>query len=281
MTDLRQKRLAVILFAMLMSLGIAKSQSTSGAGKNDVIVSDAWVSRQSHTLVIDYSIDLGENVISCDVDLLMSVDGGSTFEKVKISDKLTGDIGRVTVSGSKRIVYDVGDMRNQLAGKEIAFKVKVSKKHNARDDKGKVFVMGTASSLKMFGLRAGYVKRFGGYVSYNDTFTDDWNVTDFGMLTNSSITGGLLMKANSWLYPYVGTGVGFLSFYDSYQNDYFETFGDYPKDYHYDDTHTFIPFEIGSVFGIGHFMLSVAIEPVIVMDKGFLFSFELGVGFSF
>lgn len=278
------KRFAIYwtVLALLSAFPFTLSaQDLEQVGKNEIAISDAWVSREGRILIIDYSIDLGENIISCDVALMMSLDGGYTFSPVAVTDKVKGDVGRIMTSGQKQITYDIDSIKESLAGKKLAFKVQVKNKKRVQDNKGKFFVMGTGSTLKMFGLKAGYVKKFGVYVSYKDSFTDHWNTADFSMFRNSSFTGGVVMRVNSWLYPYIGAGAGYLFVDDPYLSDYINKYGLVPQDYHFDGTLTLVPIEIGSIFRIGQFMLSAAVEPVVVLNKGVLCTFGFGVGFCF
>ena len=174
----------------MFSSAVASAQEAGSIDKNEVKVSEAWVTREGRTLIVEYDLELGANVISCDMELLMSLDGGRTFNQVPVSGKLAGDIGRMTSSGQKRITYDIDSIKEQLAGRKLAFKVQVKNKKTAQDNKGKFFVMGTGSTLKMYGLRAGYVKKFGGYLAYSDGFSG-------GMFNLWTATGGFMIKADN------------------------------------------------------------------------------------
>ncbi|MBQ8573264.1 MAG: hypothetical protein IJ450_00215 [Bacteroidales bacterium] len=278
------KRFAIYWAVLTLLSAFSLTLSAQGAeqvGKNEIAISDAWVSREGRTLIIDYDINMGGSIISCDVALMMSVDGGHTFSPVAVTEKVKGDVGRITTSGQKQITYDIDSIKESLAGKKLAFKVQVKNKKKVQDDKGRVFIMGTGSTLKMFGLKAGYVKKFGGYVSYKDSFTNYWNTGGFNMLSNFSVTGGVVMRVNSWLYPYIGAGGGQLFLDDPYLRDYIDKYGVFPVDYRFDKELTLVPIEIGSIFRIGQFMLSAAVEPVIVLNKGVLCTFGFGVGFCF
>lgn len=250
------RQILIILCMFLVTFSVS-AQEVSRTAKNDVKVSDAWVSREGRTLVIDYSIDLGENVISCDVALMMSVDGGQTFSPVIVNDKVKGDVGRITTSGQKQITYDIDSIKESLAGKKLAFKVQVKNKKKVQDNKGKFFVMGTASTFGMYGVRIGGVKKFGGYLAYSDGFEN-------GMFNQWSATAGFVMRATPWMYPYVGAGMGRLNCIDSR----FYGFG-------------ILPFEVGAMFKLGPIALSASVEPILVFEKGLLPTFEFGVGFCF
>lgn len=252
------RQILIILCMFLVTFSVS-AQEVSRTAKNDVKVSDAWVSREGRTLVIDYSIDLGENVISCDVALMMSVDGGQTFSPVIVNDKVKGDVGRITTSGQKQITYDIDSIKERLAGKKLAFKVQVKNKtkKKVQDNKGRFFAMGTASTFGMYGVRIGGVKKFGGYLAYSDGFEN-------GMFNQWSATAGFVMRATPWMYPYVGAGMGRLNWIDSRLYG----FG-------------LLPFEVGAMFKLGPVALSAAVEPILVLGKGVACTFEFGVGFCF
>lgn len=251
------KYITSITLLLLFSLGLS-AQGTSKTTKNDVYVGEPLLSREGRTLIIEYDLELGQNVTSCEVELLISINGGSTFAPISSKDKLKGDIGRMTTSGLKKITYDIDAIKEQLAGKKIAFKVQVKNKKKIQDNKGKFFVVGTASTFGMYGLRTGYVKKFGGYFAYNDTFSADF-------FNQGIVTGGVIMRATPWLYPYAGTGFG--RFYGhTGHSDYF---------YH------LFPFEAGAMFKLGPVALSAAVEPILVLGEGVACTFEFGVGFCF
>ena len=259
------KRIIISLISLcflMFSSAVASAQEAGSIDKNEVKVSEAWVTREGRTLIVEYDLKLGANVISCDMELLMSLDGGCTFNSVPVSGKLAGDIGRMTSSGQKRITYDIDSIKEQLAGKKIAFKVQVKNKKTIQDNKGKFFVMGTGSTFGMYGLKTGYVKKYGGYVSYSDGFQE-------GVFEQWSVTGGFIMRATPWLYPYIGAGAGHL------------TFNDNPSGNYGVDNYDLIVAEIGAIFKLGPAILSATIEPTYVLPTGPGCAFELGVGIAF
>lgn len=259
-------------------LCVINAQDVGSVKKNDISVSDVLAYREGHNLIIDYDLLMGAGIASCEIELMMNVNGDS-FRKVEAHDRLTGDIGRVYTSGSKRIIYDIDAIKNELAGKNISFKVQVkNKKYLTESGRGQIFMMGTASTIGMYGLRTGYVKKWGGYIAYNDSFSDYMNGGDTSMFNSWNVTGGFMMQATSWFYPYVGAGYGMMRFFDYYHEDYIKTYETSPLDYYYDGEYDIIPFEIGSMFRLGRFTLSAAVEPVLVVGKGFLCTFEFGVG---
>lgn len=256
------------LTLLLASTIVLSAQETSNTAKNDVNVGQPLLSREGRTLIIEYDLELGQNVTSCEVELLISLNGGLTFAPVSSKDKLQGDIGRMTTSGLKKITYDIDAIKEQLSGKKIAFKVQVKEKSrkqlqkfNTRSNDGGFFIMGTASTFGMYGLRTGYVKKYGGYLAYSDGFSG-------GVFQQWSVTGGFMMRATPWLYPYVGVGGGHLMF-DGIHG-YYGLF-----------TYDLISFEIGSMFKLGPIALSATVEPMYIMPKGLYCTFEVGIGYCF
>lgn len=243
-----------IILLLFFSVGVS-AQETGKAGKNDVYVGDPVLSREGRTLIIEYDLDMGQNVTACEVELLISLNGGTSFAPISTKNKMQGDIGRMTTSGQKKITYDIDTIKEQLAGKKIAFKVQVKNKKKLQDNKGKFFIMGTASTPGMYGLKTGYVGKFGGYVSYKDAFSG-------GIYRSFSGTAGGVMRATSWLYPYVGVGYGQVN----YEIAVFDI----------------VPFEIGAMFKFGPVSLSAAVVPSLSLSEGGPFClFEFGVGFCF
>ena len=266
------KYILSITALMLFSTGVS-SQTYTQVGKNDVYVGETRLSREGRTLIIEYDLELGQGISSCIVSLLISQDGGRTFDPVTSINELEGDFGYINTSGSKRITYDIDAIKEQLAGKKIAFKVQVKEKSrkqpqkfNTRNNDGGFFIMGTASTFGMYGLRTGYVKKFGGYLSYSDSFQD-------GLFQQWSVTGGFMMRATPWLYPYAGVGGGHLKFDDVNYNGANGYYGLYIYD--------LISFEIGSMFKLGPVALSATVEPMYILPKGLYCTFEFGVGFCF
>lgn len=268
------------------------SQNLEQVGKNEIAISDAWVSREERTLIIDYSIDLGENIISCDVALMMSLDGGYTFSPVAVTDKVMGDVGRITTSGQKQITYDIDSIKESLAGKKLAFKVQVKNKKKVQDNKGRVFIMGTGSTLKMFGLKAGYVKKFGGYISLSDGFNSGNGSFINSMFATWKATAGGVMQVLPWLYPYAGVGYGKLQvnpddalwnyYLDERFDEIYDTIGvDYVLNKYGIRQYYIMPIEIGAMFRLSSLTLSVGVEPLVVFGEGILCTFQLGLGVSF
>ena len=146
------KRFAIYWTVLTLLSAFPLTLSAQGAeqvGKSEITRREAWGAREGSTLIRDYDINMGGNFISCDVALMMSVDGGRTFSPVTVTDKVKGDVGRITTSGQKRIVYDIDSIKESLAGKKLAFKVQVKNKtkKKVQDNKGRFFAMGTASTF--------------------------------------------------------------------------------------------------------------------------------------
>lgn len=244
-------------------LCVINAQDVVSVKKNDISVSDVLAYREGHNLIIDYDLLMGAGIASCEIELMMNVNGDS-FRKVEAHDRLTGDIGRVYTSGSKRIIYDIDAIKNELAGMNISFKVQAkNKKYLTESGRGQIFMMGTASTIGMYGLKVGYVKKWGGYVSYSDSFFD-------GMFNQWTVTGGGMVQAFPWLYPFIGAGYGPLDWPSGSLG-----VGSEAKYYN------IVPFEVGAMFRVGMVNLSVAFEPILVQEEGLLCSFEFGLGVSF
>lgn len=285
------RQIIIIFCAILLPLkSFAQTYPADAVGKNDVMVGDAWVSRENHTLIIDYNLYMGDNIVSCNVELMMSINGGQTYEIITMSNKLTGDIGRIDASGSKRIVYDIDSVKSQLVGKEIVFKVKVSKKQNIRDSKGKIFVMGTGSTLKMFGLRVGYAKKFGGYISFSDGFNSGNGRFLGSMLGTWKTSIGGIVQIAPWFYSYAGVGYGKLQVnpddaLGNYLDEHVEIYDTIDIRYIHNkygvQEYNIMPIEVGALFRFSHVTLSCGIEPFLVFSKGLLCTFQFGVGVSF
>lgn len=162
--------------------------------------------------------------------------------------------GETEVKGEWLETLDGPHVERKVVNKKV---IKEKIKPVQKDDGG-FLIMGTYSTIGMCGLRMGYVKKFGGYLSYSDTFYD-------GMLNQWSATLGGMVRAASWLYPYVGAGFGWL---------YWPEYGG-----HY--SYGMVPVEVGAMLKFGPVTLSAAVEPNYVFNKGVLCSFEFGVGFCF
>lgn len=75
-----------------------------------------------NTIVIEYELALGP-FKCCDVAVYASFDGGKTLSKRLV--KVSGDVGRLTTTGKKKIIWDVMQEQEVITGSEISFKVDI------------------------------------------------------------------------------------------------------------------------------------------------------------
>lgn len=213
--------LTVCVFVMLAA-GQADAQEPLLSPKKDgVSIGSTKILRDDKDLVVDYRILLGDNVLSCNVEVIMSVNGKKYV--IDTAD-LKGDFGKITESGLKQVRYNVEKRKAELAGKDICFTLNVKSK-NVLDDE--ILAMASVSVFPQvsYGLMLGYVKKFGGYVKFRSDFqfgnanyscNKAGEIDGGGMLwangkqrrSRMQITGGTLFRLAQWLYPYVGAGYG-------------------------------------------------------------------------
>lgn len=116
------------LFLTLMTLTLAAtllySQELTPPKRNGVSIGETKVSMGKNEIFIDYRILLGENVQSCKVKVTMYL-GYNPYRK---ATEFSGDIGKITESGFKRIRYDLSGRKERLAGRDISFRLDVSDK---------------------------------------------------------------------------------------------------------------------------------------------------------
>ena len=189
--------------------------------KNEVSIGNTKISRDNKDLVVDYQIQLGTNVLSCVVEVILEVDGRPV--KNFSSADLAGDFGKITKSGQKQIRFNVERMKRTLADRQISFTLNVKKK-DVLDDK--ILAMGSISVFPQmsYGAMLGYVKKFGGYVKFRSDFNSvspAYNCTSDGKMDNGvfwasglqkktrmQATAGMLFRLSGSVYPYVGAGYG-------------------------------------------------------------------------
>ena len=210
---------------MFCFAGAASAQEPLQSPKRDgVSIGNTKVSRDDTDLVVDYQIMLGDNVLSCNVEVIMLVGGQKGRRIVLGASELKGDFGRITESGFKQVRYNVEKDKTYLAGKDIRFTLNVKSK-NILDDE--VIAMASVSVMPQlsYGLMLGYVKKFGGYAKFRSDFhfgqaayeCNKFGEIDGGGLlwadgqqrkTRLQATGGVLFRLTKWCYPYVGAGYG-------------------------------------------------------------------------
>ena len=217
----------IIAAGVLMVMGSLSAQGQTTLPepkKNDVSIGNVKLSRDDKDLVLDYEIRLGDNVLSCSVEVIMLVGGADGQKYPLTASELKGDFGKITQSGAKQIRYNVERNKERLAGRDIRFTLNVKGK-NVLDDE--ILAMGSVAVMPQmsYGLMLGYVKKFGGYAK----FRSDFNFAQGSYLCNSAgeiegggylwasgakrqsrmqATAGVLFRAAKWLYPYAGVGYG-------------------------------------------------------------------------
>lgn len=212
--------LTVLLLCIVLT---PLSAQTDTPSKNGVSIGQTAISREDTELVVDYNLLLGKNVKSCQVEVVMLVDG----KPVVMNSSLSGDYGKMVSSGLKQIRYDVSSQKEYLAGKDISFTLNVTRLDVM---KGRIVAIASVTPAPQFscGLMLGYVKKFGGYAKvrtdfrsnkFSYTCTRDGHLDSGGVLwangnvrkTRLQVTGGGLFRVSKWLYPYVGAGYGYRS----------------------------------------------------------------------
>ena len=192
--------------------------------KDGVSIGNTKISRDDKDLVVDYQIMLGDNVLSCNVEVVMLV-GRQTEKRIVLgASELKGDFGRITESGFKQVRFNVEKDSHYLAGKDIRFTLNVKSK-NVLDNE--ILAMASVSVVPQpsYGLMLGYVKKFGGYAKFRSDFhfgpasytcNRSGEIDGGGLLwangqqrkSRLQATGGVLFRLTKWCYPYVGAGYG-------------------------------------------------------------------------
>lgn len=219
------KKLLNILTVCVLTICFAGSayaqEPLPSPRKDGVSIGNTKISRDDKDLVVDYQIMLGDNVLSCNVEVILLV--GEREVELNPTE-LKGDFGRITESGFKQVRFNVEKDSQYLAGKDIRFTLNVKSK-NILDNE--ILAMASVSVVPQpsYGLMLGYVKKFGGYVKFRSDFhfgkpsyicNKAGEIEGGGMLWTSGaqrksrlqVTGGALFRVTKWLYPYAGIGYG-------------------------------------------------------------------------
>ena len=271
--------LALVLLSFFATAALA--QELPSPKKDGISIGGTKVSREKNEIIIDYGILLGDQVLSCNVGVTMYLDG----KPFKGGTYFSGDIGKVRKSGTKQIRYDISRQKELLAGKDISFKLNVSKK-DVLDTK--VLLMASASPLspRSYGLMVGAVKKVGGYARFqsNFRFTKPAFNTDLagaidgggymwatgnGRVQTLLATAGVLFRAHKAVYPYAGAGYG------HHQYIYEDISGDWGlvKDI----SPSGLALEAGLVFKAGPIAVSAGVGTIMFKTV----SFDLGLGVLF
>lgn len=124
------------LLAIVLLLSVSRavcSWAQVSAPENEVILSGVFVERNSTILSIHYDILLGTAVQSCQIGLFLSENGGVSF--YEITSDASGDVGLTKKNGRKKILYDVSNDMDHLAGKPLRFKLVVFDKKLVTSDR--------------------------------------------------------------------------------------------------------------------------------------------------
>lgn len=251
---------------------------------DEVSIGNVKVSREGKELVVDYQIILGDDVISCKVDVEMLVGANGKKYTLKPSE-LKGDTGKITSTGFRQVRYDVEKRKTLLAGKDIRFTLKVSHKDALKGNYLAVASLGVVPQLS-YGLMLGYVQKYGGYAKFRSDFkfpnssytcSSNGEIEGGGFIwTNGEqrksfmqITGGGLFRVAKWFYPYVGAGYG------SRRVLWQDFKGEWAKVS--DFSCASVAFEAGAIFKFGPVALSTGVSTI-----GFRYTdWEIGVGVMF
>lgn len=283
-----KKLLNILTVCVLMALipVTSNAQEPLMSPKHDgVSIGNVKVSREGTDLVVDYQIMLGDNVLSCSVEVVMLIGGTGGQKYVLNSSELKGDFGKITQSGFKQVRYSVENRKAQIAGRDIRFTLNVRNK-DVMD--GKIVTMFSTSVVPQFscGVMLGYVKKFGGYVKIRTNFRSSqsaYQVDKSGKIDGGGIiwtngeqrkarlqaTGGVLFRLNRWLYPYAGLGYGSRDvLWQDYREDWARV-----TDYSCKG----VAAEVGAIAKIGPVAFSAGVS-----TTSFKYTeFELGVGVMF
>lgn len=213
--------LTVCVLAICFAGSVHAQEPLQSPRKDGVSIGNAKVSRDDKDLVVDYQIMLGDNVLSCNVEVIMLV--GGQKQKLNASE-LKGDFGRITESGFKQVRFNVERKKEYLAGKDIRFTMNVKSKDVLDNE---ILAMASVSVMPQtsYGLMLGYVKKFGGYVKFRSDFHFDhaaYTCDSAGQIDGGGLlwangqqrksrmqaTGGVLFRLAKWCYPYAGVGYG-------------------------------------------------------------------------
>ncbi|MGN1221432.1 MAG: hypothetical protein ACI4TU_10910 [Candidatus Cryptobacteroides sp.] len=207
---MKSKFLLVLLFLSSFAT-VSRSQDILPPTQGEISFGDTRVSMGNDEIIIDYEVNFGEQVQSCKIGVIMLVDGRPFKGKTYFS----GDVGIILEPGTKQIRYDISKQKEQLAGKDIRFRINVLNKTILADSVSekiypqkvvpekvtppkavpekhtlKTVLTVTISPLspRSFGIMVGVVKKAGGYARFqsNFSFTKEAFVAD----KSGAIDGG-------------------------------------------------------------------------------------------
>ena len=220
-----KRYISLLISVLLVSMGISSQTAEHLRVPDPGQVSLGNVQVEiGPVLNIRYTLRFGEGVDWCRIGLFLSTDGGSSYSRLPDSEYITGDLGKISSGGDKSIKYDHSEVKQELAGKQLDFKVEVLSKNVIRRE---YLIAGTASVYPglSYGLMVGTVRKTGFYIKARSNFVfpassyscNISGVMDSGgtIWANGSesrsrfvITGGMIYHASPWIYPYAGVGYG-------------------------------------------------------------------------
>ena len=225
------RRIGLIVTCVLISLRAyaVSDDHVRTPYPDEVTLGAMTVERIGSEFTIGYKILLGDNVRWCKTKLLVSTDGGKTFNFKPTSGYVTGDVGKQSTSGTKSIKYDVTADKSDLAGKQLVFKIDVVAKDVLKNE------ILTSAQVSIFpqlsyGFMFGMVKKYGWYVKARSDFkfiSCSYSCMSSGEIdagghiwtdgtskkTRLAVTAGGMIRASRWCYPYVGLGYGYRNLY--------------------------------------------------------------------
>lgn len=220
------RRIYTLIIAALLPFMLQAQGGTEipAPEPGQVTVGAVSVVNRGPKISVSYSLRFGEGVRSCHVSLVISTDGGETYSFHPDNTKLAGDFALVSTDGAKCIEYDATADRERLAGKSLDFKIVVSGKDIVRPE---TLIMATAGVFPQtsFGVMIGRVNKVGWYLKARSDFNSvasDISCNSKGIMENGEyiwtgggeqltrlvVSGGCLLHASRWLYPYAGVGYG-------------------------------------------------------------------------
>lgn len=225
------RRIGLIVTCVLISLRAyaVSDDHVRNPYPDEVTLGAMTVERIGSEFTIGYKILLGDNVRWCKTKLLVSTDGGKTFNFKPTSGYVTGDIGKQSTSGTKSIKYDVIADKSDLAGKQLVFKIDVVAKDVLKNE---ILASAQVSMFPQlsYGFMFGMVKKYGWYVKARSDFkfiSCSYGCMSTGEIdggghiwtdgtskkTRLAVTAGGMIRASRWCYPYVGLGYGYRNLY--------------------------------------------------------------------
>ncbi len=226
---MRKFQLIILGLLIVISSSAQSDDHVRNPYPDEVTIGAMKVERSGSEFTIQYKLLLGDDVRWCKTKLMISIDGGNTYSFMPSDDNISGDFGRQETSGVKEIKYDVSTDKQQLAGKQVVFKVDVTTVDVLQREVLATAQAGVYPQLS-YGFMFGMVKKYGWYVKARSDFnfqSSSYNCTSTGEIEGGGhiwtdgvsyksrlvVTAGGMLRASRWCYPYVGVGYGSRSLY--------------------------------------------------------------------